>query len=578
MIYKKIPNPNQSASKAIRVEKLANYIVRPEKDGGTEKCVYSGTRGFLTDEFSAQKLEMIALSEEAIRSNDPIEHYVLSWREGERPTPEHIEQAVDILMGEFGMRECDKFGMNEHQCLYGLHQDTDNYHLHIMVNRADPLTGRAIRINNGFDIKALQKIIARIEHEQGWTPEPHARYSIVDDKPVLATDRGKTEEHKPSRIRDAERRTGEKSALSIAQERIPTIARDATGWQDFHGKLAEQGMEYRLRGAGAVLRIGDTPTKPSDVDRKLALKALEKRWGAFEPMAPGIPKKAAPVQEPVNDVAKALGFGDYAKARRLHMAGRKESKAELDKRIENERKALFERQREERQKAFAGSWKGRGAELNALRSVLAAEQAGARAELQDRIKDLRKQFSTEYPPGFFPDFEEWVRKTRGKEAAEQYRYSGKTREIPAEIRPAKPGRSKDPEPRDIRDYLPEVFGREVRYSNAQGKTAFVDSGPKISVLDQTDDSVLAALQLAQQKYGKDLVVSGPEEFQSKVLRLAGQNNIAIANPELQERIQREKERIAAEREQQRQKNQTPPPRSVESRPERQRKRGKDLGI
>ena len=58
---------------------------------------------------------MIALSEEAIRSSDPIEHYVLSWREGERPTPQHIEKAVDILMGEFGMRESDKFGMNEHR-------------------------------------------------------------------------------------------------------------------------------------------------------------------------------------------------------------------------------------------------------------------------------------------------------------------------------------------------------------------------------------------------------------------------------------------------------------------------------
>ena len=337
-------------------------------------------------------------------------------------------------------------------------------------------------------------------------------------------------------------------------------------------------MEYRLRGAGAVLLVGETPVKPSDVDRKLGLKALEKRWGVFETPPLGTHKKASPVQESVNDVAKALGFGDYAKARRIHMVGRKEAKAELDIRIAVERRALFERQREERQKTFAGRWKGRGAELNALRSVLAAQQAGVRAELQDKIKDIRKQFLTEYPSGFFPDFEEWVRKTRGKEAAEQYRYSGKTREIPAEIRPAEPVRQKDPEPRDIRDYLPEVFGREVRYSNVQGKTAFVDSGPKISVLDQSEASVLAALQLARQKYGKDLVVSGPEEFQSTVVRLAVQNNIAIANPELQERIREEKDRIAGEREQQRHKSQTPPPRSVESRPERTKKRVKDLGI
>jgi hypothetical protein len=397
---------------------------------------------------------------------------------------------------------------------------------------------------------------------------------VSNDGIVRSESPEKEKVRKPSRIRDAERRTGEKSALSVAQEQVPAIAREAADWQDFHGRLADQGMEYRLRGAGAILLVGETPVKPSEVDRTLGLSALKKRWGAFEPPGPNIEKKAAQAPEPVNDTAKALGFGDYAKARRLYYAGRKAAKDELSSRIMRERKALFERQRQERQKALTGSWKGRGAELNALRSVLAAQQAGARAEFQDRIKDLRKQFSTEYPPGFFPDFEEWVRKTQGKEAAERYRHNGNNYDMPMEIRPAALVKKQDPEPRDIRDYLPEVFGREVRYSNAQGKTAFVDSGPKISVLDQSDASVLAALQLARQKYGKDLVLTGPEEFQTKALRLAVRNNITIANPELQERIQREKERIASERELQRQKNQAPPSRSAESRTEKQRKRGK----
>ncbi len=566
MIGKKIPNRFPASGKSSHIEGLANYIVSPEKKHGTEKCVYSGSRGFLTDEFSSRKAEMIALAEEAIRSRDPVEHYVLSWREGDRPTPVHIEKTVDLLL--------DEFGMKDHQCIYGLHQDTDNFHLHVMLNRADPLSGRAERINKGFDIEALHRAVARIEHHQGWSREEHGRYTIENDTIVRTADPDRKSSRKPSRIRDAERRTGEKSALSVAQERVPAIAREAADWQDFHGKLADQGMEYRLRGAGAVLLVGEIPVKPSEVDRTLSLSALKKRWGAFEHPGPNIEKKAAPAPEPVNDTAKALGFGDYARARRFNYAGRKEAKDELNRRIEQERKVLFDQQRQERQKALAGSWKGRGAELNALRSLLAAKQAGARAELQDKIKDLRKQFSTEYPPGFFPDFEDWIRKTRGKETADRYRYSGKTWEISADIRPAEPVRSKDPEPRDIRDYLPEVFGREVRYSNAQGKTAFVDSGPKISVLDQSDASVLAALQLARQKYGKDLVLTGPEEFQAKALRLAVQNNITIANPELQERIQKEKERIASEREQQRKKNQASPSRLEEFRTEKQRKRGK----
>ena len=566
MIGKKIPNRFPASGKSSHIEGLANYIVSPEKKNGTEKCVYSGSRGFLTDEFSSRKAEMIALAEEAIRSRDPVEHYVLSWREGERPTPVHIEKTVDLLL--------DEFGMKGHQCFYGLHQDTDNFHLHVMLNRADPLSGRAERINKGFDVEALHRAVARIEHDQGWSREEHGRYTIENDTIVLTAAPDRKSSRKPSRIRDAERRTGKKSALSVAQERVLAIAQGAADWQDFHGKLADQGMEYRLRGAGAVLLVGEIPVKPSEVDRPLGLSALKKRWGAFEPPGPNIEKKAAPAPEPVNDTAKALGFGDYAKARRFHYASRKEAKDELNRRIEQERKVLFERQREERKTTFEGSWKGRGTELNALRSILAAKQAGARAELQDKTKDLRKQFSTEYPQGFFPDFEEWVRKTRGKEAAERYRHNGKNYDVPMEIRPAAPVKRQDPEPQDIRDYLPEVFGREVRYSNGQGKMAFIDSGPKIRVFDQSDASVLAALQLAQQKYGKNLVLTGPAEFQAKALQLAVRNNITIANPELQEQIQREKKRIVSERDQLRKRDQAPPSRSEESQTERQRKRGK----
>jgi hypothetical protein len=563
MIGKKIGNPFPSSGKASRVSGLANYILSPEKENGTEKCVYSGTRGFLSDKFFAQRAEMIALSEEAIRSKDPVEHYVLSWREGERPTPAHIEKAVDSLLAEFGMED--------HQCIYGLHQDTDNFHLHIMLNRADPLSGRAERINKGFDVEALHRAVARIEHNQGWTREEHARYAVENGEIVRSDSPEKEKARKPSRIRDAERRTGEKSTLSIAQERAPTIARDATGWQDFHGKFAEQGMEYRLRGAGAVLRVGETPVKPSDVDRKMGLKALEKRWGPFEAAGPETQKKAPPVPEPANEVARSLGFGDYAKARRLHYAGRTDTKNALNQRIATERKALFERQREERQKTFAGSWKGRGAELNALRSLVAAEQARAKADQKDRIKTLRQEFAAKYPPGFFPDFEEWVRKTRGLEAAEQYRYNGEKPEPMAEIRPAGPVKVRDPEPRDIRDYLPQVFGRDVRYRNAQGKTAFVDSGPKISVLDRSDASVLAALQLARQKYGKDLVVTGPEEFQEKVIRLAVRNNIAIANPELQEKIRKEKEQMNEEARKKRTQIPLPPHSSPSPEPKKTRR-------
>ena len=65
----------------------------------TEKCVYSGTRGFFSDELELQRLELEAWAG-ASRSKDPIYHYVMSWHEDERPTPEQIDEAVITRFGK----------------------------------------------------------------------------------------------------------------------------------------------------------------------------------------------------------------------------------------------------------------------------------------------------------------------------------------------------------------------------------------------------------------------------------------------------------------------------------------------
>ena len=94
-----------------------------------------------------------------------------------------------------------------------------------------------------------------------------------------------------------------------------------------------------------------------------------------------------------------------------------------------------------------------------------------------------------------------------------------------------------------------------------------------NVMQTGKDAEFRFSMLARLQYGKDLFLKDPEGFQAKALRLAVQNNIAIANPELQERIQREKEQIASEREQQRKMNQCPHSRSEE---ERKREKGPEL--
>ena len=51
-------------------------------------------------------------------AKNKIHHGILSWREGENPTQEQVEESVSIYLKEMGMENC--------QCYYGLHKNTDN--------------------------------------------------------------------------------------------------------------------------------------------------------------------------------------------------------------------------------------------------------------------------------------------------------------------------------------------------------------------------------------------------------------------------------------------------------------------
>ena len=106
---------------------------------------------------------MIALARESSHSRMPVSHWILSWQEGEQPSREQVGEVVDIFL--------EKMGLSEHQTVYGLHYDTDNYHLHIAVNRMNPETGKVVLPFNGLDIREAHKIVAFVEHKQGWASE-----------------------------------------------------------------------------------------------------------------------------------------------------------------------------------------------------------------------------------------------------------------------------------------------------------------------------------------------------------------------------------------------------------------------
>lgn len=67
---------------------------------------------------------------------DPTKTLSLSWHKDDQPTPEHMVEAADALMKHMGW--------DAHQAVYVGHNDTEHRHIHVILNRVNPDTGRTL--------------------------------------------------------------------------------------------------------------------------------------------------------------------------------------------------------------------------------------------------------------------------------------------------------------------------------------------------------------------------------------------------------------------------------------------------
>ena len=122
-------------------------------------------------------------------------------------------------------------------------------------------------------------------------------------------------------------------------------------------------------------------------------------------------------------------------------------------------------------------------------------------------------------------------------------------------RPSIQGETFDPPGvRDVgREFSRELKGGEGQYSRRNAKTnefevAFIDRGDRIDIHDWTRrDSILAAMNLSSQKWDA-ITVNGSASYKATVVELAIEHGFEISNPELQDKIQLERQRIARKRE------------------------------
>lgn len=248
-------------------DRLAGYVVDREGDG--ERVV-----GARVTNCGSEDLEMAIAQIEATQAMnkrskaDKSYHLVISFPEGERPTLEQLHDIEDRL--------CEAIGLADHQRISAIHDDTDNLHVHVAINKVHPETFN--NVEPYYDHPKLMAACVELEIKHGLIRVNHGVEAERDAGANVRDGAVKMEEHSGRESLASWIEKNAKGALVVAGATAPD-------WAALHAAFAEHGLTLKARGAGFVIGADQSKAhvKASSVDASLAFKVLVGRLGAFEP-------------------------------------------------------------------------------------------------------------------------------------------------------------------------------------------------------------------------------------------------------------------------------------------------------
>jgi len=506
----------KTADAPILWTRTAEYVV--DLKGGGEKVLWSRISNCEAELPVLAIAEIEATQAQNTRSKaDKTYHLVISFPEGEQPIREQLEDIEDTL--------CQALGFEEHQRISAVHQDTENMHLHVAINKVHPQTLKVLEPYRDYYIR--DKACRMLEQKHG-----------------LLVDNGMGQGQRLNRAGDLEAHHGEQSLLSWIQEHVKpqllAVKTQAQSWADLHAVLTEHGLVIQPRGAGLVIALvdGSLAVKASSVHRGLSFKGLTQQLGEYEP--PKALRNDKQVEQgyqrkprQTHPEAKSL-YNQYLKEKEAAYQARKASLNQL--RAEN---ALFYQQTKdwyaERRLAVKAN-----TQLNnrSKRSVYQNLAQQMKQELNQRKEEdtAQKQHIRQSHPAL--TWDEWLVKKAeaGNTQALSILRSRKryrTRLAQALLTVENWEEAKTV----IQAYQkPKALKNGDMLYRLKDGGVVLDDAQAIRVPEVTEASTVLALSLADERFhGKALVVEGSTEFKLLVAKQAALDGLSIrfADPVLE---------------------------------------------
>src|SRR6266705_3708319 len=144
-----------SSNKSFRV--LARYLSEGRTGEEQNRVAWVASRNLPTDDPELAARIMRATAGQNVRVKEPVYHLALSFDPGDAVDRAAMERVADRVL--------ETLGLQEHQVLIVAHADRGHAHMHLMVNRVHPETGKVW--SRWQDYPAIQRVLREEEEAFG---------------------------------------------------------------------------------------------------------------------------------------------------------------------------------------------------------------------------------------------------------------------------------------------------------------------------------------------------------------------------------------------------------------------------
>lgn len=453
-----------------------------------------------SDELTDAMLEVMATQACNTRAKgDKTYHLIISFRAGEEPS--------DDVLATIEQRVCAGLGFADHQRVSAAHHDTDNLHIHLAINKIHP--ARLTLHEPYLAYRTLADLCVAIEAEYGLEHDNHQ-----------TSRRGSA-----NGAENMERAAGIESLQGWIKRECSTQLQDAQSWPEVHEIMQRNGLALRERGNGLIIQNSDgLAVKASAISRDLSKAKLVARLGAFKPAAwngeHSSPEQAYRPRPAPSRIDTSELYARYKSEQLQQNAQRTTS---LKQAREQKRHAIESAQAKARTKRAAIKLLSSVSLTKKLLYAQAHQTLRKEvAAVQERHQYERTNISERYGRRSWPEWLQHQAKAGNKEALAALRANLARQALKGNI---VTGRNRHPDTPAAR---PDHVTKKGTLIYRVGQTAIRDDGEKLSVATGASlESLATALQMATERYGRILTVTGNDEFKEHIAQAAAAAKLSV---------------------------------------------------